>query len=150
MSSLDDFGQALQKLLYILLSILAAAVIVCLAVQLVKAWYAWRCLNQHLERIQLAWQDIDPRMSKEGHGNFDGDSSPLSSFLSKSHLFTLLSLSQHPLLSSFSFRAGDKLGMKSVRAQNHLRWWLAFVTHPMAVAILALGLSGFAATQVQL
>lgn len=89
-------------------------------------------------------------MSNEGHGRFDGDASPLSSFLSKSHLFTLLSLSQHPLLSSFSFRASDKLGMKSVRAQNHLRWCLAFVSHPMAVAILALGLSGFAATQVQL
>lgn len=147
---IDDVAHDIKRLLWVLLGILAVLLLLLTALNLSKAWYSWKCLNTHLERTAETWKELDlglPRASKsELHEDV-----PVSAFLSKPNLFALLTVAEHPLLFSIASRVTKKTGLaRSARATNHLRWWMAFIGNPMAVAILILGLLGFMSAQVQL
>lgn len=79
---------------------------------------------------------------------------PLSLFMSRHNLLSLVTISEHPLLTAWALRGAKRVGLirrrNDARAQASLRWWVAFTFHPMALAFLAIGLLGLACVQVQL
>lgn len=128
-----------------------------------KEWWSWRSLKRHVEATREAWLSIDQPFSHqsqpeptfihstpEGHQEREIPKMVSPDFLQLPNLFSLLQLSTHPLLAMLAFRLARILGIRSPQAKSQLRWWLAFISHPAAVAALAIGLVGLLSVQAQL
>lgn len=164
-SPLDDLGKDIQKLCYIGVGIIAAAALGLMLLNFGKEWWSWRSLKRHVKATREAWLSIDQpftssqqtqgqraeRASNLQSGNDDEVPRMVSSeFLRLPNLFSLLQLSTHPLMAMLAFRMAKSMGIKSPQSKSQLRWWLAFISHPAAVAALAIGLVGLLSVQLQL
>jgi hypothetical protein len=151
---LDDLGGELRKLIYWTAGLLGAVALLLAAFNMLLAWYSWRSMRTHVERTREAFlasealaSERRDRDSKDSSGSRSVQSRDM---LSTPRLLSLLELASHPLLALLAFRIARPLGIRSPRGKAHLRWWLAWVAHPMAIAALAMGLAGLAATQGQI
>lgn len=130
-------------------------------------WYCWRSLHTHLERTreawssahedehafggkQEAWNGAEPNWRPTHQVDREVQQPRTSLALSNANLLSFHQLSQHPLLAVLSFRLAKRMGMRSQRSSTNLRWWLAWISHPAAVAALAIGLLGIISCQTQI
>ncbi|CAO1631211.1 unnamed protein product [Parajaminaea phylloscopi] len=135
---LDDLGHSLKGYMLVILLLLAGCALALVGLNVLREWWSWRCLDRELTNTQRVW--------REQHG-VSGEESLLGS---KSRLFCFLETARHPLLIGLAHRSLTKLGITSAGAQDRVQWWLSFVTHPMALVVFALGLTGFLSVQAQL
>ena len=151
---LDDLGGELHKLIYWTAGLLGAVALLLAASNMLLAWYSWRSMRTHVERTREAFlaseAPASERRDRDSKDSSDSRSIQSRDMLSTPRLLSLLELASHPLLALLAFRIARPLGIRSPQGKAHLRWWLAWVAHPMAIAALAMGLAGLAATQGQI
>lgn len=137
-SVLDSLGQALKRLTLFGVLILAIVAVVLVLFNVIREWWSWKCLNRTLENTQRVWRSQNPSELR---------SSPL---VSKLALFRLLETARHPLTTDLAHRGLAKLGVSSPSARDRTQWWLSFITHPMALVVLCLGVIGTLSIEAQL
>lgn len=103
----------------------------------VREWYSWRCLQQHVASTRAAFIVSD------------GDEKQ-NYILKDRSLMSLLQLSTHPLLAEWGLKMAMRVGIRSIDGKNRLRWWLAWISHPIAIVLLIMGLVGLLSVEVQL
>ncbi|PWN43189.1 hypothetical protein IE81DRAFT_99426 [Ceraceosorus guamensis] len=161
MQPLDDLAHDLRKLAYWATAIIAFIALAFALLTMAMEWWSWRSLRRHVENTRDAWIAADGFPSTmSGSTNRDSKTSTLTGspeaaaryrgVLSTPSLFSLLQLSSHPLLSLLTFRLAKPLGIRSSEAKARLRWWLAWISHPIAVAALIIGTVGLASSQLQI
>ncbi|KAN0065230.1 plasma membrane fusion protein prm1 [Thecaphora frezii] len=155
-SPLDDFAHDLKRMARI-----GAALIVLLMLGIAllcagQEWWSWRSARRHVEYTREAWLIAD----RSGDATNFGDGTRASrekvppssaeAALSTKRIFDLLELSRHPLLAMVAFKVARFFGVKDPAARSRLRWWLAWIGHPAAVAALAAGLVGLVSVELQI
>jgi hypothetical protein len=108
-------------------------------------WWKWRSLKRHLERTRAAWT-TDPTLL---HPSVPTSAAGPTMELTDHNMLVLMSTSQHPLLSRFSNWLSTVFKLRP-QTYTHVRWFLAYVFHPTALACLLIGLLGVLSVQVQL
>ncbi|PWN52083.1 hypothetical protein IE53DRAFT_367513 [Violaceomyces palustris] len=158
-SSLDELGHDLKRFAFIgaviLALLMAGIMLLCMGYE----WWNWRSLKRHVENTREAWltsdqSDKDTTGAKPEDKHGLGGDGPLVStqdhLLSTKSLFSLMQLSTHPLLALIAFKVVKPLGIRSPKAKCNLRWFLAWISHPAALATLAAGVVGLFTIELQL
>ncbi|CAO1620263.1 unnamed protein product [Sympodiomycopsis kandeliae] len=131
-SPLDRLAKDGRKYILIGLLIMLILIVLMTMASLTSTWWAWKCQQRNLSRIRSLW-NTQGRDDMSDHGIRDK-----------------LSMASHPILATIASSYGPRVGLKSRRAQNHTRWWLNAVTHPMLVAFAGVGIIGLLSVQIQM
>lgn len=143
-SIVDDLGRDLRKIGRIGLVLLFIVLVVLILGAMALEWYRWRVLQSELERTREAWSTD----SNVQHPQFGGRDVPMM-IMSDDNLMLLHATQQHPLLSALANRLANALRL-SATSYTHLRFFLAYIFHPAALACLLIGLFGLISVQIQL
>lgn len=138
---IDDLGEALRHTTRVGLGLLALTALLLLILCALREWWSWRCLHKHVENTRDAYL-----LSLSGRGQ----STKQISMLDTPSLFALMQLSTHPLMAKVGLTIARRLGIKGSQSLAYLRWWLAWISHPIAVAVIAMGLVGLLTVEAQL
>lgn len=142
-TSIDDLGATLKHTTRFGLGVLGLLAFLLLLLCAFREWWSWRSLRKHVENTREAY------LASMGGQELSKSFAEVS-LLDTSSLFALMQLSSHPLVARLSFGAARRLGIKNPRSLAYLRWWLAWVSHPIAAAVLAMGLFGLLTVEAQL
>ena len=143
-SPIDELGDALRSVARWGLVVLALVAVVVVLLGVGWEWWKWQREVKSVERTRAVWL-ARPQPPKT-HNSEKGASNDV---LQTENLMSLLTISRHPLISSFSQRFGQRVGLRTQQAQDRLCWLLAFVTHPAALACLFTGLLGLISVWLQ-
>ena len=134
---LQDLKNDLQKAAHIGVGLLILLAALFLLFNVLREWYSWRCLQQHVASTREAFVMSH---GDEKHGDVLEDHS----------LMSLLQLSTHPLLAEGGLKMAMRMGIRSTEGKNRIRWWLAWISHPVVIVLLIMGLVGLLSVEVQL
>ncbi|QRW00590.1 plasma membrane fusion protein PRM1 [Ceratobasidium sp. AG-Ba] len=144
-SIVDDLGRDLRKIGQIGIVLLLVSLVLLILGAMALEWYKWRVLQSQLERTREAWTtDSAVQYSQPtAHGDV-----PMMA-MTNDNMMMLHVTQQHPLM----FAMANKLAIMmklSATSYTHLRFFLAYIFHPAALACLLIGLFGLISVEVQL
>ncbi len=146
---LDDFANDLHKFSLIGIGVIIALVGLLIVLLMLKELIGWRMFQRHLARVRTA-------LGSSGLAQ-NGDvvlSSEKSDGFTRSHCdtrtFDLVLVAAHPFLARTAMALSHLLRLRKQRSRTLIRWYLAWLLHPAALAALAMGLAGLITTQMQL
>lgn len=145
---LDELGEELKKGARWGLVLFALIALVVILLGAGMEWWCWRRELKAVERTRAVWlsqhHKDDNAIPVDSKGpDHVGD------FLKTDSLMSLLTISRHPLLSSFGLGFCQRAGIHTRLAQDRFYWLLAFLTHPASLACLFTGLLGLLSIALQ-
>ncbi|SPO26520.1 related to PRM1 - Pheromone-regulated multispanning membrane protein [Ustilago trichophora] len=146
-SPIDDLGDALKGVAKSGLLLLALVAIVVMLIGVAWEWWKWHKEIKAVERTRAVWLSQHPNAHSDVEIKEGKDSGDV---LRTENLMSLLNISRHPLISSFTLTVCDRVGIRTRRAQDRLSWLLAFLTHPASLACLFTGLLGLLSVLLQI
>lgn len=134
---LADLRHDLKKVMNIGIGLLILVALLCLVFNLVREWYCWQTLKKHVASTREAFL-----LSKSGEKE--------TNLLGERPLFSLLQLSTHPLLAEWGLKIANKAGIRSKKGLIRVQWWLAWISHPVGIILLIMGLVGLISVRLQI
>ncbi|UZJ57166.1 hypothetical protein CBS101457_006486 [Exobasidium rhododendri] len=134
---LNDLANDLKKVEYIGVGLLIFVGLVFLTFNLLREWYSWRSLNTHVARTRQAFERSREQEKEQ-------------ILITDRGLMSLLQLSTHPLLADWGLKAAERMGIRSRSGKTCLRWWLAWISHPVGIILLIMGSIGLLSVELQI
>lgn len=105
-------------------------------------WFEYRSLRRHVDRSIIAFRAAhygDKAITPtDDHTN------------SQFKMMSFLQLSQHAFLGSILLPRIHWIGIRTTDGINRFRWWLAWISHPVSLALLAMGFTGLIGVLIQM
>lgn len=137
-SSLDDLGKGLKRMIHFGLIALATCIVLLILVNAFHQWWTWKVLQRQLATVQRNWQQLQ---DEDGYG---------SALPNRVQIFRLIEAANHPLATMLGAKIMVATKIRSISARDRIDWWISFVAHPMALTVLATGMMGFITIQAQI
>jgi hypothetical protein len=137
-STLNDLAHDLKKIGQIGIGLLVLLAVVFVVFSLYQAWFGWRSLQKHVTSTREAYL-LSSDTEEAQRGMLDNRS-----------LLSLLQLSTHPLLAEWGLKAAERAGIRSADGKTRVRWWLAWISHPVSITLLIMGVLGLLSTEIQI
>lgn len=142
-SPLDELGNALKNVArWGLVALLLIAIVVML-IGVAWEWWKWQKEVKAVERTRSLW------LAQRSSAHSDGNDKFCDNILKTENLMSLLTISQHPLISFCSLNYCKRLGIRTRRAQDRCAWLLSFLMHPASLACLFTGVLGLISVLMQ-
>ncbi|KAG9102201.1 plasma membrane fusion protein prm1, partial [Ceratobasidium sp. 370] len=142
-SIIDDLGRDLRKIGRIGIVLLLISLVLLILGAMALEWYKWRVLQSELERTREAWTTDSAVQQTVAHGDV-----PMMA-MTNDNMMMLHVTQQHPLMFAMANRLAVVMRL-SATSYTHLRFFLAYIFHPAALACLLIGLFGLISVEVQL
>lgn len=104
---------------------------------MIRELYCWHTLKKHIASTREAYL-LSQGEEKE------------TNLLGERSLFSLIQLSSHPLLAEWGLNLARKAGIRSKKGLTQTRWWLAWISHPIGIVLLVMGLVGLISVRMQI
>ncbi|PWN32179.1 uncharacterized protein FA14DRAFT_126849, partial [Meira miltonrushii] len=143
LTPIDTLASKVHHAANVGIGILVILALLVIAFYMLWQWWEFRSLRKHVERTITAF--------KAGHDEKDSSLAAMSE--DQASLFKMMSflqLSQHAFLASIFLPRAHRVGIRTTDGINRLRWWLAWITHPFPLAILAMGIVGLFGVLIQM
>lgn len=136
-AAIADLSHDLGKIAKVGIAVLVILAVLVIAFSLAKEWYDWHSLQKQVLHTKAAYLNSTSDTKEQN-------------MMNERSLFSLLQLSNHPFIADWGLRAAEKMGVKSQRGKDKVRWWLAWSCHPVSLFLLVMGLVGWLSVQIQL
>ncbi|SAM82596.1 related to PRM1-Pheromone-regulated multispanning membrane protein [Ustilago bromivora] len=135
MDPLDELGMQLERVAKWGLIFIALVAMLVVLVSVGWEWWRYRREVRAVERTKEVYL-----------ARYAGEKGKV---LEKENLTQLLTISRHPLISSFAQTFCGRVGFRTARAQDRISWLVCFLTHPASLACLFTGLLGLLSVSLQ-
>ena len=143
LTPIDTLSAKIHHAARVGVGILVILALLVIAFYMLWQWLEYRGLQKHVERTMIAF--------KSGQDEKESSLAILSEDQASLYkMMSFLQLSQHAFLASIFLPRAHRIGIRTTDGINRLRWWLAWITHPFPLAILAMGIVGLIGVLIQM
>ncbi|MCO5565466.1 hypothetical protein L7F22_019139 [Adiantum nelumboides] len=143
LTPVDNLANKIHHAAKVGVGILVIFALLVITFYMIWQWIEYKSLQKHVQRTIIAF--------KSGHDEKDSSFAVMTE--DQASLFKMMSflqLSQHAFLASIFLPRAHRIGIRRTDGINRLRWWLAWISHPISMAILAMGIVGLIGVLIQI